>query len=302
MKEKKSLYHKFIFVLCWLKIIPVSKMKDSNIFTFKIFSLPMLASTLWCLFSFTYYLIIVIHWESQSNTSSSSISAVNTSNMTGNIPQNYPFLWVYIHRAFQAAIFLFILLSPVMLGHFFGLNGAAMMEARFCWPKRGWLLVLSLVIYIVTESTTIVLLLLQLMKTQITTLTIINLFLGIQLSNLTAGIFQFVMLVLVSVRQTNFINTVSLYAADKCKITSVSIIHNILEECDKIRKGVGPLNVFEFSIHVPIILCFSYLGIVDTNMRTIVGNVIWSFLILVDICLMSDDCYDALQSLLPSIR
>jgi hypothetical protein len=268
-------------------------------FKFKILSLPMLASTIWFLLTLAYYIVIIYVLKTHA-TSSQSMSTENATNMTGTVTMTKSLLNTSIQMAFIIAIFLLILLSPAVLGHFFQLNGTAMMQARFCWPKRGWLLGLSLVIYIVTESTTLVLKLLQLK--QMSTLLIINWLLCFQLTNLTAGTFQFILLVLVSSRQTHFIKTVSIYATDRGKISSVSIITDILEDCNNIREGVGPMNILEFSIHVPIILCFSYLGIVDTVMRTIIGNVIWSCLILVHICLMADDCYDVLQSLLPSIR
>ena len=104
------------------------------------------------------------------------------------------------------------------------------------------------------------------------------------------------------IQQTRFIQT----AADSTTMITTHAAQNLFHEYETIRQSVGPLYALEFSLHVPIILCFSYLVLAHPEDIGLVvwgcGSLAWSSLILTNICLMSEDCFDALHALVPSIR
>jgi hypothetical protein len=64
------------------------------------------------------------------------------------------------------------------------------------------------------------------------------------------------------------------------------------------------LYVLEFCIHAPIILCYAYFMMTESILEAVTNctNVICSSLILIHICMISEDCYDAVQNIVPAIR
>ena len=291
----------FLKKLFLLKIIPVTKDKTSGAHKFHLISLPTLLSTIWFCLTLAYFNYAIYLVDHQDNLNMTARAADNTTKDTRN-PKNEPSIDEYIQYAFLAGLFLIILLFPSVLGIFFAFNGSAILETDFFWPKKGWLVVLSLIIFIIAGTTTLSLLLVQYLAMGMSTLKLVHWYVSCQLVNLTAAMIQFIVLMVVSARQTGFINCVRVYASLSRKIKSVKIISSLLQDYENISQGVELLNILEFSIHAPIILCFAYLGLGNSNMGPMAGNICWSSLILAYICLLSDDCYDALQSLLPSIR
>jgi hypothetical protein len=260
-KQRGSRYQKFLLLLCWLKIIPVSTEKGSGAHKFRILSIPTLMSTLWFWITLSYWIFFEMTVEFKSGKNESITQGAQMTNNMSNTSVQFTGLDLYIYYGFVAGLLLLILLLPVTMGHFFALNGATMLKNKFCWPKHGWMLVVSLLVYLVTEITTIALLLMQLKTMGMTTASLVHRGFSSQLMNVTAGIFQFVVLLLASARQTAFIQSVKMYASDRNKIKSVGIFYDIMETLEAIRTGVEPLNALEFCVHVPIILCFSYVGL-----------------------------------------
>ena len=304
-KRKVTIYQRFLNLLCWLKLIPVTMEKNTGAVRFHPFSLPTLLSTSWfCLiFSYFIYTLQVLQKEDAPKEILNS-TAKDSKNITE--PKENPYsssnLDSYISIAFIIALMMAVLLLPAIMGYFFSLNGSAMLKTRFAWPRRGWMLVMSLISFLVTSTVSLTIMLIVNKTLGMSTFGLVHWYTSNQVINLSAAIIQFIALMLVSIRQTSFINSVRVYAADSSKIKSPDVISNLLQNYEYIRKGIGPFNVFEFCIHAPIILCYSYFGLNNSATRAMIGNIFWSCLILTHICFMSDDCFDALQSLLPSIR
>jgi hypothetical protein len=181
------------------------------------------------------------------------------------------------------------------MGYFFAKNESGL-SGNFKWPYKGWLLILSAVFF--TASTKIYLF--SNAGGKNTTMLFLDLIESLLMID-SVCILQLIALLLVSSRQTYFIKN----AARNSKSTTITDIRSLLREYENISQGIEPLYVVLFSIHAPIILCFAYIGM--THSMLIVAltgctNIIWSSLILIHICLISEDCHDALQGLVPAIR
>jgi hypothetical protein len=120
--------------------------------------------------------------------------------------------------------------------------------------------------------------------------------------NQTAALLQHIALTVISIKQTNFVQT----CRDGSKNFTLHKIQTLLESYERIGEGVGPFYALEFCTHVPIIVCLDYFGMSHPDTIGIIvwsaGSVAWSCLILIQICLLADDCYEALQGVLPNIR
>jgi hypothetical protein len=186
------------------------------------------------------------------------------------------------------------------LGYFIGSNKSALQE-RFAWFHSEWIIVISTLLFLTTETIFLSSAALTDMANGLPTEDIIHLFISFQLMNITASLLQLTTLLVVSSRQVHFIQKIT-----KCgKVSSVHIVSNLLEKYENMRKGVGPLYTIEFCVHAPIILCFAYFGLTSAYLSMVLwssGKIIWSSLTLIHICLMSEYCYDAVQDLVPAIR
>ena len=210
----------------------------------------------------------------------------------------------YIGIAFEAAIFLLILLLPTVLGHFFGLNEKALQVGSnsLVWPRRGWTLVLSALAFTIME---IVLLSVSVVHGQekgVSTAALVHTLASFALMILLASLLQLIALLLISATQRGFIQA----AAESSHSLTAGTMKLLLHDYEKIRQGVGPFYALAFSLHAPIILCFAFFGLahpesISTTVRSL-SCVAWSSVSLAYICLMSEDCYNAVQGLLPSIR
>jgi hypothetical protein len=122
------------------------------------------------------------------------------------------------------------------------------------------------------------------------------------LINLIGTTVQFMALFLVSSAQTSLIKA----AANISKTTSVTAVKHLLHDYENIRQGTGPFYMLLFAIYAPILLCWAFRGLAHLEELSLVGRscgyVATSFLLLVHICLTAEDCYEAIQNLLPSIR
>jgi hypothetical protein len=218
--------------------------------------------------------------------------SLSNSNMTVVSPQK-SMMTHYIVLAFVVALYVLMLLLPASLGYFFGKNGAGL-HGNFIWPKKGWLLILSAFFFIASTNVYTFL-----SVGAMSTAMLVHKFIIALLTNNTACLLQLIALLLVSARQTWFIRC----AARNRQSTTSTNIKNLLREYENISNGIGPLYAVEFSIHAPMILCFAYFAMTNSSLL-LVGctNIVWSSLILIHICLISEDCHDAVQDLVPAIR
>jgi hypothetical protein len=303
--RKPTVYHRFLLLLCWLKVIPLSG-RDRR---FCLFSLTTLLSTIWggvpCAYNIFY-----MNYE-QTGAINSNSSEGSGKNKTDNASINlslHDTLSQAIFNVFLLLLFLLMLLLPTVLGHFFAINQSAMLWTTFTWPHRGWMLVVSTIIFIVSSAISLSLTT-ERLSALISTERLVYFYIGPQLCNLIAALLQLISVILVSARQTAFLDK----AVATSKDITVDTIQSLLKEYENISNGVGPFYVLEFCVHVMNTLCFTYFGLanisVDLNISSPLivmswswGNVTWSCLILIHICLMSDDCYEALQCLVQSIR
>jgi hypothetical protein len=297
---KPTKYERLVGLLCWMKVIPLIRGKNNSCVRFRILSLPTLLSTLWCWIPLSYYIYVYFNWPimSDDNSNYGNTSLANTNN-TVTSPARMA-LDDYIFIAFQVVDFLLILLLPTALAHFFACTESR--EQRwFDWSQRAWILVFSVVIFLSTEATSNYLFALQDKATGKPTLTIVHNAAANQLVNVTASLLQLTALLLVSSRQSFFVKKATMNRT----LTTCSVVNNLLKDYERVKFGVGPLYALDFCIHTPIILCFAYFGI-SSQMFIIYlwssGKIVWSGLTLIHICLMSEDCYDAVQNLLPALR
>ena len=119
-----------------------------------------------------------------------------------------------------------------------------------------------------------------------------------------AALLQFTALLLVGARKTAFVKTC---AVDDNRIITADSIKNLLNDYEVLKRGIGPLIALLFCIHAPVILCFTYFVLAYAKQFSLgiighCGSIGWSSLTLIQTCLMAEDCYDALQDLLPSLR
>jgi hypothetical protein len=119
---------------------------------------------------------------------------------------------------------------------------------------------------------------------------------------LVTTIIQLIALFLVSSAQTRLIKA----AMDIRKTNSVPAIRSLLQAYENIRQGIGPYYMLKFVIYVPVLLCWTFRGLAHLNNISLVGRscgyVATSFRFLLHMCLTSEDCYEAIQTLLPTIR
>ena len=290
VKEPKKPLFDFLGLLCWLKVIPVSRKEPR----FRLLSLPTLLSTLWCWVPLIHFLYTQIMIRKEATGHASSDRYVKTT------------LDEIILMEFEAGIFLLVLMLPALLGHFYGLSNLARKEATFPWPRRGWLVLLSAFIFIISQAIGLWFDY-QLHSARTSTEMLIHLCVFRIVSSIIVALFQCIALLLVSSEQTHFIRTA---AHIPIKDNHHKTVSDLLNAYENIEKGVGPFYAMEFCIHTPIILCFAYVGLgktvnggaFDGGSIWSIGCIAWSSLAMVQICLMSDDCYEALQGLLPSIR
>jgi hypothetical protein len=219
-------------------------------------------------------------------------ASLSNSNMTVISPKK-SMMNQYILMAFMVALFLLIILLPALVGYFFAKNGSGL-RGNFIWPNKGWLLILSAFIFLASTNIYIFL-----NAGPMPTAVIVHNFINSVLTFDTACLLQLTALLLVSSRQTWFIR----YADRNRQSTTSANIKNLLREYENISNGIGPLYAVEFSIHAPMILCFAYFAMTNSSLLLVsCTNIVWSSLILIHICLISEDCHDAVQDLVPAIR
>jgi hypothetical protein len=287
-KEPKSLFQRFLHLLCWLKVIPV----QGDSYKFSILSMPSFLATFWCwipftLFTFSYYCAFTDKVE-ESNATNITNASLNQTTYAASPSMDY-----YLYFIFMSMNLLLILLLPGTLGHFFSFNGPAMLKLTISWPPQGWIAVFSAIIFIAGETLEF----LSYNKYKIVYLTELQVFVSVVVLILTAAFLQFAALTLIEARQTNFVRAA---ATKNSKTITVTTVLNLLDEYELIRQGLGPLFAVLFCIHTPVITCFSYfvfahLGRLSSGLW-ITGPLVWSCLTLIQICLISDNCYDAVQA------
>ena len=166
------------------------------------------------------------------------------------------------------------------------------------------MLVLSALIFLAGETTQIMFLAIHYKTRGISTGGLINIFGSNVLVYVIAALLQFTALLLVGARKTAFVKTC---AVDDNRIITADSIKNLLNDYEVLKRGIGPLIALLFCIHAPVILCFTYFVLAYAKQFSLgiighCGTIGWSSLTLIHTCLMAEDCYDALQDLLPTLR
>jgi hypothetical protein len=231
----------------------------------------------------------------------SNVSAVQANN--GTVIIKHSVFHKYILTTFLVVTFLFILLLPGVMGKFFAHNDSAMLNSTFTWPHRGWMPVISALVYLLTRTLSLCG---EARERHMSNIRLLHYFLPRQLNNLTIVSLQFLVIMLVSSTQSTF---VKILHESKQKI-NVETITRLLQDYENIRQGVGPFYALELCIHCPSVLIFGYFGLVRISQEEYfnptvlwsIGSIAWSSLTIVHICLLSDTCFQALQVLVPSIR
>jgi hypothetical protein len=296
---KITMFEKLLNMLCLIKVIPLVRNKKKGQMQFKILSFPTLLSTLWCWIPLAYYIFVNINWppiEEDDPGNSSEISANSSQEITDSSDIDIGY---YIFQAFVVLAFLMILLLPAALGNFFACTQSKP-QKRFAWSPKGWVLGLATAIYLITEITSTTLFSISYQRRGMSLWGIVHNFASYLLMNGIPCLLQFSALLLVSSRQASFMKN----AAQNKKVTTYTQINDWLEEYELIKCGTAPLYALEFCIHTPIMICFSYLSIYTPQLDLCLwssGKITWSSLTLIHICLMSEDCYAALQNLVPAI-
>jgi hypothetical protein len=287
-KEQRNCFQGILQLLCWLKVIPVQK--DS--YTYSILSLPSFLATFWFWVPFTslsynFYNIFTqdVHVNSVNNiTTYNNVTNANLNQAASAIKFR---MAEYVYPAFMTMTVLLILLLPGTLGHFYSFNGFAMRKLRFSWPRRGWMAVCSAISIILGETMAFLIY----HNFGIFSTTALTNFITAEVSIVTAAFLQLTALILVEVRHTDFVREA---AAKKSMTITVDTIQNLLDDYECMLQGLGPLYTLLFCIHTPIIICFTYYVFAFFSYER-TGSVVWSCLALIQICLMSEDCYDAVQ-------
>jgi hypothetical protein len=300
--RKPGLYKRLLIVLCWLKVIPVSK-RDHR---FKLFSVPTLLSTLWGWLLLSYYIYADIYVRNEAPSYLASIkneSTVVLANNGTDVKNQYDFNGNLV-IAFLVGTFLLIILLPGAMGHFFAHNDSMMLNGKFTWPYRGWMLVLSALVFMLIQTITLYDVTREL---NISNIRFLHYFLPRQLVNSTVSSVQFLVIMLISSTQSSFIRLIQGTPKHKIKVDTIT---DLLQDYENIRQGIGPFYALELCIHSPNVLIFGYFGLVMIRQGQYfnpvvlwsIGSIAWSSLTIVHICLMSDICFQALQELVPSIR
>jgi hypothetical protein len=295
---RRTKYEKLLSLLCLLKVIPLIIGKNKVQGQFRILSLPILLSTLWCWIPLSYYIFSFAY----ANWITLEYTEVNSNELYANASKEITNSSVidkgfYMFMACEGTELLMILLLPATLGYFFACN-ELMRQKKFAWSKRTWILVISAVLFPVSETTSFFAFSYE--TTGLSTWAIVYNFTSDLLINVIACLFQLTALLLVSSRQAYFMKN----AAKNCKTTTCSQINHLLQEYEYIKSGTAPLYAVEFCLHTPMILCFAYFGLSNPQFLLCLwssGKIAWSSLTLIHICLISEDCFDALQGLLPAI-
>jgi hypothetical protein len=297
--RKPGLYKRLLLVLCWLKVIPVSK-RDHR---FKLFSVPTLLSTLWGWLLVSYYIYADIYVKTEAPSfASSNESSVQPNNGTV-IKKQYDFNGSIV-IAFLVGIFLLILLLPGAMGHFFAHNDSVMLNGKFTWPNRGWMLVLAALVFMLIQTISLYNMTKELNMSNIR---LLHYFLPRQLVNSTVASVQFLVIMLISSTQSSFIRIIQRTPKHKIKADTIT---DLLQDYENLSQGVGPFYALALCIHSPNVLIFGYFGLVMIRQGHFfnpvvlwsMGSIAWSSLTIVHICLLSDTCFQALQELVPSIR
>jgi hypothetical protein len=302
-KMQLTLYQRVMNLLCWIKLIPVTRDHETGDISFNIYSCPVLVSSLWCWIPLAYFLYNVFCGELSfcgAEENATNISTINISSkvVNANPPSNN--FDTYIRAAILASYFLLILLLPPIMGHFSALNPSVMLHGN--WPKRGWVLVLAFLIFLGTEITMQTVAIFRGTFLVSPTEILPHKFASFLLLILAVSTIQLLALFLISSAQT----ALTKIASHIRRTTSVPAIRSLLQDYETIRHGVGLFYMLEFAVHVPILLCWSFRCLAHLNEMSLVvrscGYVASSFLFLVHICFTSEDCYEEMQALLPSIR
>jgi hypothetical protein len=303
-ERKLTLYQRAVRLFCWIKLIPVSRDARTGDYQFHLLSLPTLFSSLWSLVPLAYYLYYYLCLgmnlcdssvsaadKLDNLTANLSLATANNTTMIGNkIDQ-------YLAVASLVSTFIFTLLLPPVLGHFAALNPCVMLGGR--WPIKGWMLLTASFVSLGTRTCFIA----------------IGIFYVISLGNfdvqreipsalmiLTAVVLLLIVSILIGSTQTMFVKE----AQNIRDAISPLNVRQLLQDYTNIREGVGPFYLLSFAIHAPMVLCFAFWSLAYISygvpILQILSNVIWSWFSLVHICLMSEDCFNAMQELLPSIR
>ncbi len=179
---RPTVYCKFLKLVCLLKIIPVSRKDDK----FQLISLPTLLSTLWCLAPLSYYiyahLFFIQETDERANHGQSAEPGHNKSEVFLKANLSYKLFFVYIIMTFLLVLFL-----PFVMGHFYELNAAAMLNGRFVWPHKGWMLVLSGILFPATEIVFLCSLIMDFISIGLSTEGLVHLYLHRQIINLVAA-------------------------------------------------------------------------------------------------------------------
>jgi hypothetical protein len=203
----------------------------------------------------------------------------------------------YVGVAFPAFILLLVFLLPQVLGHFSALNQSVMLTGS--WPSNGWVLVLAFFAFVGKETSSHILWTFKAISLGSFNVHRPVLFL---LMMVTAALELLIASLLISSAQTVFVK----HAENLRESLSTQIARKLLQDYENIRQGVGPFYLLAFAIHAPIMLCFAFWGLtytwsVGTVLRSI-STLSWSWFSLVHICLMSENCFNAIKDLLPSVR
>jgi hypothetical protein len=128
-RKRLTLYQRLLKLLCWIKLIPVTRDNNTGGLNFHVLSFPTLVSSLWCWLPLSYYFY---NYCAQFNfcgteRNTTNILTTNLSSTVGNAKSNNKFDQ-YIVAAFLVSTLLLILLLPNLLGHFSALNPSVMIK------------------------------------------------------------------------------------------------------------------------------------------------------------------------------
>ena len=305
--KKQTVYHKFLIMLCWLRVIPVSLENHK----FKIISVQTILSSLWTFVPWSYYIYYKMALETTTNevpatTVNSTIPQAQSDNKSSELffqsSMDNALFTTYLILTFCLMLFL-----PLAQGHFFEHNASSLLTTRFQWPSRGWMLALSSIICPLLEVACLSFSTALFISAGMPTSFVVHFFLVYQIINFAVAFLQLSSIMLVNSRQADFMMNV-----DKSMgmTKDVETFSDLIEQYENIRRGVGPFYALQFCFNAPIFLCFAYFIIMKIAYRNFLNNmVVWSMIsaarssiVMVHICLTSADCYEVLQCLTPAIR
>jgi hypothetical protein len=212
-----------------------------------------------------------------------------------------------IYYANIGTAFVLVLLLPGVMGHFFACNHQAMLGRIFACPQRWRMLIIYTIAFMTTETLGFYSLTEKMYLVGLSNEGLVNFLLPRQLIYMIVALLQFLVIMMVSSRQSDFIQAIRGRKAD---ILSEYKIIQLLQEYENIKEGVGPFYALVLSIHSPIILCVAYFGLnmirrgkyFSLSMIWSIGSIAWSGFTIIHLCLLSEACYEALQKLVSPIR